>query len=105
MTIDVNTAYSIGEVAHIVHRRPATVRAWDRTGALPEDLRPVRGDNGRRYWTAEQVQGIKEWIKETKRYPGKGLPGYDPDSEKAEAHIDKIREGKVTHATEGNDGS
>jgi len=63
----------------------ATLRKWEQLGLLPAHLLPHRGDRGWRYWTPEQIEGIKKWIKETDRRPGKGLPNYDP----TEAELDR----------------
>lgn len=81
----------IREVAEILNRRMATLRKWEQLGILPEDLRPQRGERGWRYWTESQVEGLKGWIKETERWPGKGLPYYNPTDEKIGQSIKMMR--------------
>lgn len=63
----------IREVAAELNRTPATLRHWEREKLLPESLRPQRNARGWRCWSPEQVQGIKDWIAETERHPGKGI--------------------------------
>lgn len=69
--------YSIGEVAEILGRVPHTIRVWGYSNKLPEHLRPARDDRGWRYWTEEQVEGLKRWIIEEDIRPGKGLRQYN----------------------------
>ena len=69
----------------------ATLRKWEHLGVLPENLRPQRGLRGWRYWTESQVEGLKEWLKETERWPGKGLPYYNPTDEKIDQAIAMMR--------------
>lgn len=57
----------IGELAEILERKPDTIRGWERTGRLPTDLCSQRGQDvdgylGWRYWTSDQVEGIKQWL-------------------------------------------
>jgi hypothetical protein len=75
----------IRDAAAQLNRRMATLRKWEQLGLLPPELHPHRGERGWRYWTPDQVEGLKTWIKETDRRPGKGLPHYDP----TEADLDK----------------
>lgn len=75
----------IREAADLLNRRMATLRKWEQLGVLPNDLVPHRGTRGWRYWTPEQLEGIRKWIRETDRRPGKGLPHYNP----TEAELDK----------------
>lgn len=63
---------SIGEVALRVGRVAHTVRGWDRD-RLPAHLKSHRDERGWRYWTEDQVDGIKEWLVENDVRPGKGL--------------------------------
>ncbi len=65
--------YSIGEVAQRIGRVPHTVRVWELYGRLPEHLRGVRDSRGWRYWTDEQITGIKQWMIDEDMRPGKGL--------------------------------
>ena len=81
----------IREAAHLLKRRMATLRKWDQLSVLPRHLRPHRGDRGWRYWTPDQVDGIREWIRETDRRPGKGLPHYNPTEKELDAVIEKLR--------------
>lgn len=75
----------IRDAADLLNRRMATLRKWEQLGVLPTHLIPHRGHRGWRYWTPEQIEGIKEWLKETDRRPGKGLPHYNP----TEADLDR----------------
>jgi hypothetical protein len=75
----------IREAAEALDRQMSTLRKWEQLGALPKHLQPHRGERGWRYWTPDQIEGIKEWIRETDRRPGKGLPHYNP----TEAQLDK----------------
>ena len=63
----------IGDVAHALKRVPHTVRIWDISGRLPENLRPSRDERGQRVWTEEQLEGLKAWVIEADLRPGKGL--------------------------------
>jgi hypothetical protein len=82
----------IREAAELLNRRMATMRKWEQLGVLPDHLRPHRGNRGWRYWTPSQIQGIREWLRETDRRPGKGLPHYNP----TEAQLDKAIESMRT---------
>ena len=81
---DVQRIY-IREAAQMLGRRMATLRKWEQLSVLPEHLIPHRGNRGWRYWTPDQIEGIRKWIRETDRRPGKGLPHYNP----TEAQLDK----------------
>lgn len=83
----------IKKAAELLNRRMDTLRRWELRDELPEHLRPYREPTGRRwrYWTLEQIEGIKNWMKETDRRPGKGLPYYDPDEEQVEAQLEAMR--------------
>lgn len=89
----------IREAARLLNRRMGTLRRWDQENALPKHLRPHRGHGGSnwRFWTSEQIEGIKEWIRETERYPGKSLPHYNPTEKDLEKAIKKMR--GVKHQT------
>ncbi len=63
----------IGDVALMLDRVSHTVRGWERDGRLPPELQSKRDERGWRYWTPEQVEGIKNWIVENDIRPGKGL--------------------------------
>ena len=83
----------IKDAAEILHRKMDTLRKWERSGVLPKRLRPHREETGRRwrYWTREQIEGIKDWLERTDRRPGKGLPTYDPSDQQVEQAIDAMR--------------
>jgi hypothetical protein len=82
----------IREAAELLNRRMGTVRKWEQTGVLPEHLRAYRAETtGWRWWTAEQIEGIKEWIRDTQRYSGTGLPHYNPTEKKLERAIKRMR--------------
>lgn len=74
-----------------MNRRMATLRKWEQLGVLPDHLVPHRGDRGWRYWTPEQLEGIRSWIRETDRRPGKGLPHYNPTEAELEKAIESMR--------------
>ena len=78
----------IREAAQLLNRRMATMRKWEQLGALPDHLLPHRGIRDWRYWTPDQIEGIRKWIRDTDRRPGKGLPHYSP----TEAQLDKAIE-------------
>lgn len=81
----------IREAAELLNRRMATLRKWEQLGVLPEDLVPHRGTRGWRYWTPEQINGIRQWIRETDRRPGKGLPHYNPTEKELDKAIEAMR--------------
>jgi hypothetical protein len=81
----------IREAAELLNRRMATMRKWEQLGVLPAHLRPHRGKRGWRYWTPSQIQGIREWLRDTDRRPGKGLPHYNPTEDQLDAAIASMR--------------
>lgn len=81
----------ISAAAEMLNRRMATLRKWEQLGVLPKELLPARGQRGWRYWTPNQIEGIKKWIKDTDRRPGKGLPHYDPTEAELERAIAMMR--------------
>lgn len=90
----------IREAADLLNRRMATLRKWEQLGVLPEDLLPHRGTRGWRYWTPEQISGIREWIRETDRRPGKGLPHYNPTEKQLDKAIEAMRTPRSNSETE-----
>lgn len=85
----------IKELSGLIDRKPATIRAWERDDALPDHLRSSRDERGWRYWTDEKVTQIREWLVDTDRRPGKGLPFYQPDPERIQLHIHRQRKNGV----------
>lgn len=81
----------IREAAELLNRRMATLRKWEQIGVLPAHLRPHRGERDWRYWTQEQIEGIREWIRSTDRRPGKGLPFYNPTEKELDKAIELMR--------------
>ena len=65
--------YSIGEAAEALDRVPHTLRIWIYQNRLPEHLLPQRDDRNWRYWTEEQIEGLKQWVVDQDMRPGKGL--------------------------------
>ena len=64
----------IGDVAAELNRVPHTVRMWEhRPGFLPKGLLPKRDERGWRYWTPEQVDGLKKWLIDADVRPGKAF--------------------------------
>jgi hypothetical protein len=81
----------IREAALTLNRRMATLRKWEQLSVLPEHLIPHRGNRGWRYWTPTQIEGIRKWIRETDRRPGKGLPHYNPTESELDKAIESMR--------------
>lgn len=81
----------IREAAELLDRRMGTLRKWEQLNLLPIHLLPHRGHRGWRYWTPDQINGIKHWMKETDRRPGKGLPNYDPGEEEVNQQVREMR--------------
>lgn len=65
-----NKRLQIADVAHSLGRVSHTIRVWEREGRLPDDLLPQRDDRGWRYWTPEQVEGIRQWLIDEDIRPG-----------------------------------
>lgn len=63
----------IKELANLVSRSTNTIRQWERDKILPYSLMSYRDDNNYRYWTSQQAEGIKDWLKTSGRQPGHGL--------------------------------
>lgn len=81
----------IREAAEQLGRKMATLRKWEQLGVLPTHLLPHRGHRKWRYWTPEQVEGIRQWLRETDRRPGKGLPHYNPTEDQLDKAIQAMR--------------
>jgi DNA-binding transcriptional MerR regulator len=81
----------IRQAADELGRRMATLRKWEQLGLLPKHLRAHRGHRGWRYWTPAQIDGLKKWIKDTDRRPGKGLPHYHPNEAQQKKAMQKMR--------------
>lgn len=81
----------IREAAEQLNRRMATLRKWEQLGILPEHLLPHRGKRGWRYWTPDQIEGIRQWLRDTDRRPGKGLPHYNPTEQQLDEAIAAMR--------------
>lgn len=86
----------IRDAAEELNRRMGTLRKWEQMGVLPENLRPSRGDRGWRYWTRPQLEALKDWIRETDRRPGKGLPNYNPTEAELNRAIAAMRTKRKT---------
>ena len=65
--------YSISDVADELKRAPHTVRLWEKRPDFPPDLIPARDERGWRWYTAEQVEGLKQWLIDADIRPGKAL--------------------------------
>lgn len=65
--------YRVSQVAKELDRSPHTVRTWERLKLTPQRLRSVRDERGWRVWTGAQIEGLKDWIVQTDRRPGKGI--------------------------------
>lgn len=87
----------IREAAELLNRRMATLRKWEQLNVLPQHLRSHRGNRGWRYWTPEQIDGIREWLRDTDRRPGKGLPHYNPTELQLDRAIHAMRRPRVAN--------
>lgn len=81
----------IREAAELLNRRMATLRKWEQLNLLPDHLKPHRGPRGWRYWTPGQIEGIRQWLRDTDRRPGKGLPHYNPTEQELDKAIAAMR--------------
>lgn len=81
----------IRQASELLGREMGTIRKWEAEGVLPDELVSHRGERNWRYWTPDQIEGIRKWIDKTDRRPGKGLPHYSPDEEKVEETLHKLR--------------
>ena len=63
----------IGETAEKLGRKPHTLRVWIYNNKLPKELLPHRDEKNWRYWTSDQVEGLKRWLIDNDVRPGKGL--------------------------------
>lgn len=88
---EIDTKVYIGDAAVLLNRRRATIRGWEREQMLPQELRSYRDTRGWRYWTPDQIIGIKRWIIEADMRPGKAFEHYKPTPEQIAAHIAKCR--------------
>lgn len=86
----------IREAADLLDRRMGTLRKWEQTKVLPLHLRAHRGVRGWRYWTRDQIEGIKNWIRETDRRSGKGLKHWNPTEKDLDKAIDAMRKSHHT---------
>jgi hypothetical protein len=85
-----NRRIYMGEFSKIINRLPNTIRKWEREGKLPKKLVARRDDDGRRYWTPIQVEGVIAWMKRNDMRPGRTVA--EPENE-AE-HITHLRRPK-----------
>jgi hypothetical protein len=93
----------IREASEILDRRMATLRKWEQLSVLPPHLMPHRGHRGWRYWTPDQIRGIQEWLRETDRRPGKGLPHYNPTEKELEKAIEAMRKPRRRNNNSGQE--
>lgn len=89
----------IREAVELLDRQPGTIRSWEYDNALPKDLLPHRDERGWRYWTPDQIEGIKRWIRDTDRRPGKALKGVSKDPEHVRTHIHRMRRPRKAETT------
>lgn len=82
---------SIAGLAEAVNRRPSTIRTWCRFNRLPKHLRPARENDGWRFWTPAQVEGIKDWMRAEGMAPGAGLRNYEPTEEQSDELLTRLR--------------
>lgn len=80
----------MGELSKTINRLPNTIRKWEREGKLPKKLMPKRDEEGRRYWTPAQVEGIVKWMAKLDMRPGRTIT--DPSREAD--HITNLRRPK-----------
>lgn len=81
----------VRQAAEILNRRMGTLRKWDQLGVLPRPLRPHRGIRNWRYWTPEQIDGIREWMRETDRRSGRALAHWNPTEKEIDKAIEAMR--------------
>lgn len=90
-----DATYTIGDLAEAVNRSETTIRVWCREERLPTNLRPARiGAKGWRRWTESQVEQIKQWMIDTRMFPGGGLEHYDPTPQEQADVLDRLRAAK-----------
>jgi hypothetical protein len=82
----------IREAAELLNRRMGTLRKWEQLGVLPQHLVAHRGERGWRYWTPDQLEGIREWLRDSDRRPGKGLPHWNPTEQQLDKAIKAMRQ-------------
>lgn len=63
----------MAEAEQLLERNRSSIRVWEDRGWLPSELMPHRDENGWRYWTRAQIDGIKRWMSE--RNQGRSVPG------------------------------
>lgn len=93
----------IREASEIFNRRMATLRKWEQHEVLPPHLMPQRGQRGWRYWTEDQIEAIKQWIIDTDRRPGKGLPHYNPTEKDLDRAIEMMRKPRKVQSSHLSD--
>ena len=90
-TTDQTDVIGIAELGKLINRLPHTIREWELRGRLPKELRAARDGRNRRYWTRDQADKIKTWMREERLFPGSSLAGYDPSDERLDEHLNKLR--------------
>lgn len=81
----------IREAADLLNRRMGTIRKWEQMGVLPLHLRAHRGIRGWRYWTRDQIESLKDWIRDTDRRSGKALKNWNPTEKEVNEAIEAMR--------------
>jgi hypothetical protein len=79
----------IRDVAQMLNRKMGTLRKWETSGLLPDELLPQRGERNWRYWTPKQVDGLRSWM--NRRQFGHGLPHYSPSEKELDRAIEMMR--------------
>jgi hypothetical protein len=59
----------MAEIEETLERGRSTVRTWEAKGWLPETLKFHLDEAGWRYWTREQLEEAKLWVKARKSGP------------------------------------
>lgn len=94
----------IRQASELLDRRIGTLRKWEADGVLPKTLCSRRGKKNWRYWTADQIEGIKAWIVKTNRQPGSGLPHLAKrDIKDAEKQVHAMRKPRTKSTTDTNE--
>jgi len=57
-----NDLLSISEAAERLNRKARTLRDWESSGRLPGHLYPDRDEFGRRRYSEDLVEHIREWL-------------------------------------------
>jgi hypothetical protein len=63
----------LDQLSIAINRKPNTIRIWERSGLLPEQLFPHRDERDWRYWDVAQVKEMQAWMSKELIGPGRGF--------------------------------